>query len=234
VNLGYWTNSLADLYQARTSTSAVGEVPAAPNVYRAGAVGELLPGREASPTWQSLVDDLGTLIETVRPTTIVAPHPALDAAPDHQFTTMALLEALEASGDQSAVLLLYTNHHVLSEYYPFGPADSAVALPPWFDDKMTFGGVYSYPVDRNLRQRKLFALDDMHDLRPAPRAVTGLDPVNRFLDLAGDAIRNLWRNPLGTYSYYRRAIRENELFFVYQPDERSNISRQVGDQFSYR
>ena len=234
VNLGYWNSSLADLFEARNGTAVVGDVPPDPKVYRAGAVGELLPGRDAAPTWQSLVDDLRVLIETVRPTTIVAPHPALDAAPDHQFTTMALLEALVDSGDQSAVLLLYTNHHVLSEYYPFGPADSAVTLPPWFDDKPEFGGVYSYPVDGNLRQRKLFALDDMHDLRPAPRAVTGRDPVNRFVDLAGDAIRNLWRNPLGTYSYYRRAIRENELFFVYRPDERSKISRPVGDQFSYR
>lgn len=44
----------------------------------------------------SLVADFVRLIETVGPDAIVAPHPALDANTDHQFTTIALLGALEA------------------------------------------------------------------------------------------------------------------------------------------
>ncbi len=235
VNLGYWNHSLEDLFETRDSGSGTAGVETPdPNVYRSGAVVQMLAGRLAQPTWQSLVDDFRVLIETVRPDAIIAPHPALDAAPDHQFTTVALLEALAASGERKALLLLYTNHHVLAEYYPFGPADSSTTLPPWFEDKPAFGGVFSYPVGPALRQRKLFALEAMHDLRAPPRPVTGRDPLERSFQLAAAAVDNLRRNPLDTYSYFRRAVRENELFFVYQPEDRPLISRSVSENFSYR
>jgi LmbE family N-acetylglucosaminyl deacetylase len=235
VNLGYWNGSLSGLFEARDAAEPVADSDSPdPNIYRAGAINEMLGGRSARPTWQSLVGDLRVLIETVRPDTIIAPHPALDAAPDHQLTTVALLEALAASGETRALLLLYTNHHVLAEYFPFGPSGSATTLPPWFDDSLTFGGVFSYPVGPALRERKLFALDAMHDLRPAPRLVTGRDPVDRFFHAAANAVHNLRRNPVGTYSYYRRAIRENELFFVYRPEERDQIAQWGSQDFSYR
>ncbi|MDH3916375.1 MAG: PIG-L family deacetylase [Chromatiales bacterium] len=222
-NLGYWNHSLEGLYERRSHD---GQEPADtaqdPNRYRSGAIPNLIGQRRAEPTWASLVGDFRALLETVRPSVIVAPHPALDAAADHQFTTIALLEALGDVEQHQAVLLLYTNHHVLSEHYPFGPADSAVTLPPWFHDETRFGGVFSFELSARGRQDKLFALEAMHDLRAAPRTLSG-GPAERFLELAGAALHEVIRNPLGTYSYFRRAVRPNELFFVYRPEDRTQL-----------
>jgi len=225
VNLGYWNGSLTYLYRRRFA----GAVPAAiarqnPNSFRSGAVAELLGGRVATATWRSLVEDLRVLMEAVDPELIVAPHPAIDAAEDHRFTTLALLEALEENGDRVTPLLLYTNHHFLSEYYPFGPMHSAVTLPPVFDGKGVMTGVYSQWLSEHDRMDKLFALEAMHDLRAAPRELTG-GPTERFITLAAAAVDGLVRNPLGTYSYFRRSVRVNELFFVVQPADRERLRK---------
>jgi hypothetical protein len=235
VNFGYWNESLPRLFEQREKAKEGSPVSDQdPNVYRGGAVAQLLDGRRAEPSWDSLVQDFRNLIRNVRPTVIVAPHPLLDAAPDHQFSTIALLEAMEAGVGRNALLLLYTNHHVLSEYYPFGPANTAMTLPPWFDDSTLFGGIFSINLDPNDRQRKLFALESMHDLRSAPRPITAGDPVERFFQLAMNGLYNLKRNPLGTYSYLRRATRTNELFFVYRPSDRSRIEVSEKQRFSYQ
>jgi LmbE family N-acetylglucosaminyl deacetylase len=226
---------LAQLFARRTSQEeASAALDKDPNVYRSGAVQELLGGRSAHATWHSLVEDLRVLLRTIRPAVIVAPHPLLDAAPDHQLTSIALLEAMENGSADDGLLLLYTNHHVLAEYYPFGPANTEMTLPPWFDAAAEFGGVFSYALGPIDRQRKLFALESMHDLRAAPRAVTAEDPAGRFLQMASNALREIRRNPLGTYSYYRRAVRTNELFFVYRFSDRIHISIPELQEFSYQ
>jgi len=235
VNLGYPNSSLEGLFEKRQHEDTdMGAGTQDPNRFRAGAIDEMLAGRRAQPTWDSLVADFRALIGTVRPDAIIAPHPAMDAAPDHQLTTVALLQALAESGEQKALLLLYTNHHVFAEYYPFGPSATTIALPPWFEAEPAFGGVFSYPLNAELRQNKLFALDDMHDLRAAPRMVMGQDPLERFVHRLTATLDSLRRNPLETYSYYRRAVRENELFFVYRPDQRSLITRSDSGDFGYR
>jgi LmbE family N-acetylglucosaminyl deacetylase len=232
-NLGYWNHSLEGFYERR---SRDGEEPADtaqdPNRYRSGAISSLIGQRRAEATWASLVSDFRALLRTVRPSVIVAPHPALDAAADHQFTTIALLEALGDADQHQAVLLLYTNHHVLSEHYPFGPADAAITLPPWFDEETRFGGVFSFNLNARKRQDKLFALEAMHDLRAAPRTLSG-GPAERFLGLAGSALHEVVRNPLGTYSYFRRAVRPNELFFVYRPEDRARLGRRAEGEYVY-
>jgi LmbE family N-acetylglucosaminyl deacetylase len=223
VNLGYWNGSLQDLHQRRDQRAASDSVLIQdPNLYRSGAIAELVGNRRAEATWRSLVSDLAAIIAAVTPTVIVAPHPALDAAKDHQYTTLALLEALDAVGDDSAVLLLYTNHHVHSEYFPFGPAGSAVDLPPWLDRSVDYFGIYAYWLTEGEQMRKLFALEAMHDLRAAPRLPTG-GPTGRFLGRINAALHDLIRNPLDTYSYIRRAVRSNEIFFVVAPGDRLRV-----------
>lgn len=220
VNLGYQTNTLRAFHDAARADAPAGTAAAqAIGPYRGGAVESLLGGRTASASWASVVADLVTLVEATRPDVIVAPHPALDANTDHQYTTIALLEALEALGDDTTVLLLYTNHHVLAEHYPFGPSTAMVTLPPWFGGTR-FAGVYSYRLDPQAQLRKLFALEAMHDLRGPPvRLMTGAPGgvLLRRLQEAADLIR---RDPFGDYSYFRRAVRPNELYFVYPPDAR--------------
>jgi LmbE family N-acetylglucosaminyl deacetylase len=230
VNLGYRNGSLRDLYNKRANehpTNGASELD--PSLLRAGAVETLVGGRDGEGRWQSIVTDLAEVVAAVNPDVIVTPHPALDAAPDHQYTTVALLEALDRLDDRRTTLLVYTNHHVLSEYYPFGPSDSAVTLPPWFDSTLVLGAVFSYPLTDRDRMDKLFALEAMHDLRAPPRPVHG-GPTERFLAQLSAAFEGVVRNPLGTYSYMRRAVRENEVFFVVEPEDRGRL--QLGNASS--
>lgn len=223
VNLGYWNGSLQALHDHRDRETGSPTMPFQdPNRYRGGAIAELVDNRRAEATWNSLVQDLQAIITNVRPGVIVAPHPAFDAATDHQYTTIALLEALAAAGDNSTVLLLYTNHNVGSEYYPFGPAESAVNLPAWFNDSSPYSGIYSYWLSEQDQMNKLFALEAMHDLRAAPRLLHG-GPALRFATRINAAVDGLIRDPLGTYNYIRRAVRSNEIFFVVRPEDRSRV-----------
>jgi LmbE family N-acetylglucosaminyl deacetylase len=223
-NLGYLGLSLRNLYSERHVAPAK-RTASDPRFgrFRRGALDTLLPGRVAAPTWQSLVEDLEALVATVRPAIVVAPHPQLDISQDHQLTTIALLEALARSAN-NVTLFLYTNHHVLSEYYPFGPADAGVTMPPWFDESLTFSSVYSARLDVAQQTDKLFALDAMRDLRAAPRRLFG-GPTDRFLSRLGRSIGDLARDPVSDYSYYRRAARPNELFFVYGPEQQESLRR---------
>lgn len=231
VNFGYSNGSIRELYEGRHGPAGFADEPSRnPNDYRSGAVAGMLGGRRAESSWRSLVDDLKAVIESVRPGVIAAPHPLLDAAADHQFTTIALLEALAAAGDDSTVLLLYTNHHVLSEYYPFGPSGTAVTLPPWFDGNSIFFGVYSHPLDEPAQMNKLFALEAMHDLRAAPRLLYG-GPTPRFIAQVTAAVNGIVRDPLGTYSYYRRSVRANEIFFVVRPENRESFEASLAALF---
>jgi LmbE family N-acetylglucosaminyl deacetylase len=223
-NLGYLGLSLSQLYSERHVSPAkrTGSDPRFGR-FRRGALDSLVPGRIATPTWESLVDDLAVLVATVQPAIVVAPHPSLDAANDHRLTTVALLEALDRTGD-NVTLFLYTNHHVLSGYYPFGPADAGVTMPPWFDESLPFSSVYSVRLDTVQQTDKLFALDAMHDLRPPPHRLFG-GPMDRFRVRLGRSIADLVRDPVSDYSYYRRAVRPNELFFVYRPEDQEALQR---------
>jgi LmbE family N-acetylglucosaminyl deacetylase len=223
VNLGYLTHSLPAFYKAQQAGSALAASwDDRPGQFRQGAIADLLGSREAVASWDSVVADLIAVLEAVDPDVIVAPHPALDAAPDHQYTTHALLEALAQLGDEKAVLLLYTNHHVWSEHYPFGPSDATITLPPWFGEGK-FAGLYSHALDERAQLRKLFALGAMHDLRKPPMRASG-GPARIFADRLGQALALVRRDPVGDYSYFRRAVRPNELFFVFPPAARNLLS----------
>jgi LmbE family N-acetylglucosaminyl deacetylase len=227
MNLGYFTGTLESMH-----AEPAGVVPnpstGSTDVdhWRSYNRTSLLRERPAISTWGSLVEDLTDLAARIEPSIIVAPHPALDANRDHVYTTAALLEALERLGDPDVDLFLYTNHHVLSEYFPFGPADAAVTLPPWSDSTVTFRTVYSLALDAGRQRDKLFALDQMHDLRPAPERVLQ-GPTGALLHRIKRAVAELWRDPAQEYSYFRRAVRPNELFFVYDAADREALQQFV-------
>ena len=195
---------------------------------------ELLAGRTATSTWDSLVADLATLLDQIQPAVIATPHPSLDVAADHKFTTVALFEALERVGGSDRTLLLYNNHHVFGEYFPFGPADGLVTLPPWFDPELPCRGVYSHRLDEGSRTAKLFALDAMHDLRPAPRVSSVKASRAARVGAVRRALRELWRYPADYYSYFRRATRPNELFFVYSTADRDALTADFRDRWRSR
>lgn len=209
-NMGYFDARLAEMYAKPTAV--------VPEMYGLNTdigaylkynIGSLLPKRSRASTWANLVDDLETLLKKVNPAVIVAPHPHLDSHEDHQFATVALAEAL-ARRRQRVKLLLYTNHADRNGY-PYGPAGTVMSLPPPVAEEVLVDRVYSHPVSPDLQRQKLFALESMHDLRPSPSR-------SYQLAIGGDrtvAVEQLGRSSAGDVSYFRRAPRSNELFFVY-------------------
>jgi LmbE family N-acetylglucosaminyl deacetylase len=170
-------------------------------------LGSLLPKRPRQSTWLNLVDDMAAVLKKVNPQVIVAAHPQLDSHADHQFATVALVQALSRRR-QRATLLLYTNHADRNRY-PYGPAGTLVSLPPPLPAEVRLDRVYSHPVPPALQREKLFALEAMHDLRSSPSRLYQLE-------VGGD--RTVDPEPLEppvALNYLRRAPRSNELFFVY-------------------
>ncbi|MBW2541471.1 MAG: PIG-L family deacetylase [Deltaproteobacteria bacterium] len=224
VALGYLGGALETMYaESGSESSEERGATEAVRAYRSMNSSSLLrPGAVSS--WESLVADLVYVIERIEPAIIALPHPVLDVSREHRLTSLALLQALAYVEGQDAQLLLYNNHHLYSEYWPYGPADSLMTLPPWFGDinLRSFGSVYSHVVDREAQVDKLLALDAMHDLRAPSRAHRG-DPTIRMLRWFRRTADEMWQDPHRYYSYFRRAPRPNELFFVVEPEGRAAL-----------
>ena len=209
-NMGYFDARLAEMYDKRPAVI--------PEMYSGNTdigaylrynLGSLLPKRARASSWSNLVDDLESVLKKVKPTVILAAHPQLDSHADHQFATVALIEALSRQR-RRATLLLYTNHADRNRY-PYGPAGTLMSLPPPLEQDVPVDRVYSHPVSEDLQREKLFALESMHDLRPSParlyQASIGFDRT-MALEASGPA-------EAGGVNYLRRGPRSNELFFVY-------------------
>jgi len=181
-------------------------------VFRAYNRSSLLPREPQKATWSGMVRDFQRLLTAIRPNIIVTAHPMLDDHPDHQYASLALLQALAQASLGDGRLYLYTNHCVHTGLYPFGMPDGAISLPPAFGEPSQHWGLFSYPLSPQQQMDKLFALEAMHALRDAPpiaRAQRGR--AKEGVDATKDLIRG---TDEFVYSYFRRAFRPNELFFV--------------------
>lgn len=159
--------------------------------------------------WRSLVGNMVYLLNEIKPDIIVTPSPKLDMHSDHQYTTHALVEALKIIDKHDGHLFLYTNHQIVfNERFPYGEAGATISLPPTPRGSNHFGRLYSHPMSAEQQKSKIFALDAMNDLR--------LGTDFRFPLLAfAQAFETLWYDLSGkNESYFRRAIRSNEFFFV--------------------
>lgn len=201
-NLGYYDATLRALQAA----PAVARPPLVarlddPGYYRRLNVDEALRERPFTGTWEGLVADLAWELERVKPEIIVAPHPLLDAHPDHQFTTIALIDAL-ARWQGDCELYLYTNHALENEAWPLGDRDALSGLPPSSRAGLFFRRLVSHPLSPGEQKLKLVALEAMHDLR-AFDLRDGTPPPDEAERAAALS-----------YDYYRRGPRPDELFFV--------------------
>lgn len=212
-NLGYFDGRLNDMY-ASPDTPVAGVLTGERDIsrLRQNPLDSGVPPRDA--TWRNLVNDMKTLVARVRPSAILLPHPQLDPHPDHQFTTVAMIDALEQTGFDAELpagkLLLYSNHAIGTELYPFGANDGVMSVPPMHDTEAYFESILLAPLDSQTRLRKQIALEAHHDLRPPP-------PNGRrdFMRVLKDAIRAPYVHIVGADNdYVRRAARANELFFV--------------------
>jgi len=173
-------------------------------LYRRANLSTLVSGSARSNNWRHLVEDLAEVLRKVNPEIIVMPDPRLDTHLDHEFTSVALDQALEQWHGNPA-FLLYTNH-TDANHYPYGPAGTVVSLPP-SEAHLSMQKIYSLPTPHVLQIRKLFALESMHDLRLSPDEQTTCSS-------ATVAHRPDYpRAP--EEDYFRRAPRANELFYAF-------------------
>ena len=215
-NLGYFDAQLAIMY--RSPVQVVPETYG-PNTdvarYRIYNLSAFVTRAARSNTWQHLVEDLTAILRQARPDIIVMPDPRLDGHPDHEFTAVAVVQALERWGG-SPQFLLYTNH-ADENLYPYGPRGAPVSLPPT-QRPVELQKVYSLATPTAVQMRKLFALEAMHDLRlsPTEQSHCETDPA-------------LWRPDYprrADVDYFRRAPRANELFLAYDSQGARAVIRQ--------
>jgi hypothetical protein len=215
-NLGYFDAQLFPMFQ---NPDQVLPELYGPNQdvapYRRANLGKLLPVGSRTNTWNHLVEDLTAILHKVKPAIIVMPHPFLDSHMDHEYASVALVQALQ-KWNENPIFLLYTNHAAANRY-PYGPEGTVMSPPPFSKSDLQIQGVYSHQLDPLLQRRKLFALESMHDLRLSP------DEQNTC-DVSG-----LFRRPdyprVPEVDYLRRGPRSNELFYVYNRDGVNGVIR---------
>lgn len=212
-NLGYFARRLYKMYKEPEKAFS-SEQTSVSNIsnFRDFNVAEL-PESSGESSWVNLVEDLSYLIAKISPDIIVTPHPALDFDTDHQFSTMAVIEAIEKANLTNGYLFLYTNHELLTSVYPFGPNNAIISLPPCRNDNLLFDTVLSYSLNQQTQTRKLIALESMHDLRHYDfRIASDFKDIFRNIRENIRRFKNSWKVE-GT-DFYRRGPRPNELFFV--------------------
>lgn len=206
--LGYFCETLKSMYENRdkiisSKTANLSDI----NYFRRVEHTKFKLNPKPLSSWDSLVDDISKILEQIKPDIIVTPNIDLDSNKDHKYTTLALVEAMSL-GMKEAKILTYTNHHTHNELYPYGAIFSTSSLAPKFDNKEVCSAIYSHQLDRSKQIKKFYALESMHDLRN-PLVHIG------FIRAFSFAFKQLRRVVNGKEkSYYRRAVRTNEIFYV--------------------
>jgi LmbE family N-acetylglucosaminyl deacetylase len=211
INLGYFDASLKQMYsdtakKAKARYTGTDNI----NIYRSRNISAFLDSVPGISTWRSLVNDMKHIILARKPAVIVTPYPAIDVHPDHKLTTVALIEALKELNYFNVELWLYTNHFIYDEMYPVGKVRSLVSLPPNTVEKtIYFNRICSFPLSGVMQSDKTLALEAMNPLRPD----TEWHTTKGIRKLYWKTLRENLRNTENDY-YYRRAVRNNELFFI--------------------
>ncbi|MCT7484325.1 PIG-L family deacetylase [Aliarcobacter cryaerophilus] len=176
----------------------------------------------SSSMWESLVDDFKNIVDSINPDLIFTLHPRIDSHPDHQYTTLALLEAMEILNKQDIKILTSTNHLIYNEFYPYGDMFSTIPLVPKFDNNFIFNSIYSHQLTKEQQIYKYYALETMHDLRE-PMINIGIKRPFQF------AFKQLKRYINGKdKSYYRRAVKTNEIFYITNIEELKKVYKEMG------
>lgn len=221
-NLGYFDETLSKMFRNPSKKmpspfTGTGDL----NTFRQYNISDLLPANPAQePTWNNLVADLEHLLTKINPSIIAVPCPMTDGHSDHQYTTLALLEALQRTPAVKGSLYFYTVHGAYASRWPLGTTQSAVSLPPFFSKLPFFEKIYSLHLPPEVYTRKFFALDDMHDIRP----VYFLN-VRQFTEAWPAALQSLYLHWKGVLAM-RKYLRMDELFFV-APTEKASALREM-------
>ena len=209
LTLGYYGSSLQSMYENKDQR-AISEVKniTRTNEFRFVSHSNFDLPLKVDPTYKSFVEDLKTIISKLNPDIIMTPHPEIDSHPDHKYTTLTAIDAIK-SINSNADLMLYTNHLKRSETYPIGNLHSAITLPP-NKTPFYFDSIYSFKLEHNLQIDKFFALESIHDLRDSL--------IQLSINKSFKHLNKLVKRKISSKdkSYYKRAVRANELFFIVQ------------------
>lgn len=212
VSLGYFCKQLKAMYnQPDKEFSSLSASISDPRFFRRHNRRILASDVHGNSTWNSLVGDLRELLADFQPDVIVTPHPRLDPHPDHHYGSRAVLEALQGQA-LAPVFLLYANHYHNTQQAPFGPAHSAVGLPPQHVIAAPPLGVYTHVLDMTAQIKKVAALQLMHDLQRKVSWTRRLRPRIQSW-LAGRP-----ENTYGRDDFFRKAVRCHEVFLVTDRD----------------
>ncbi len=209
INLGFFEGRLKGMFNDRESDACgihtgISDI----NTFRKQNLSSLAKELNGTASWNSLVANLSCLLERIKPDIIVTPHPVLDAQEDHRYSSMAVFEAIRETGLRDGQFYCYTNHIKFNHLYPYGQMGTLVSLPPVFSTDLYFSSIYSHALSPDKQKDKMFSLEAMNDLR--------LNTDRKFSKEATmAAFKAPFKDALGyDDSYYRRAVRRNELFFV--------------------
>jgi len=215
LNLGYFDEHLKKMFEnpnkTFTSTFTNLKTTLEYRKFNISNLKNLLTTKENN--YQSLVSDLSTLLKTIKPDIIVTPYPAIDAHSDHQYSSIALFDAIKSLGLKDIKLFLYTNHFIFDEKYSYGERFSTMNLPPVYKTPLYFEDIYSYNLTKNQQLLKILALDSMNDLRQNYELLSSFKMTKEFVKEVFKRV-GIMENK----SYLKRAIRENELFFIVDID----------------
>lgn len=222
INLGYFDGTLKLLYDKRDTSNIKSPYNNQDDIFIFRDINfpntSLLRNKGViNSSWRSLVQDISYIIEQVKPTIILTPHPLLDRHPDHVSTTMALFEALENNSCNDLQIWMYTNHfknqHFIFENYPEGLMESIISLPPLQNDSVfLFDKIFSHPLSNEIQVNKAIALEAHNALRLP--YTDNFNNKSLIRSTYTTIIRSIYNNNI---SYFRRSVRSNELFFVVYP-----------------
>jgi len=208
IQLGYFCMCLKEMHDApdEAISSKTADVYDT-RVFREFNTQALASDMHGKPSWDTLIADLVECIEQAQPDVIVTPHMQLDPHQDHQYSTLALQQALEKAKNKPSALYFYANHLVFSDMFPFGPVSTLASMPPNMGESLEIGSVVSIPMSLEQQRNKAASLAMMHDLQTPLRWKKKL----RFKLQEWFASRSL--SPYGEDEYFRKSIRCNEFFF---------------------
>lgn len=209
LNLGFFETDFREMYNNKDRNvcslhAGISDI----NTFRKQNLSSLADELDGTANWNSLVANLARLIERIKPDIIVAPHPVLDAQENHRFSSIAVFEAVKKAELKDGQFYFYTNHIKFNHLYPYGRMGSMVSLPPSFGRKPYFKSIHSHQLSVEKQKDKMLSLEAMTDLR-----------FNADRKFSKDATMAMLKAPFKDAlgfddSYYRRAARRNELFFV--------------------
>ena len=208
INLGYFCKRLPDMH--KEPNKPIASLTASltdTRLFREYNKRKLTSDQDGQPTWKNLVQDLKELIDDIQPEVIITPLTDLDKHPDHIYATEALYEALEKTTVQPETILHYANHYHTTDMFPFGPEHTCGGLPPSVEENINITGVASWPLTLEQQKDKVYALEMMHDLKR---------PQKLKRRIRAQLQRLIGRKPnrYGAEGYFRKAIKNNELFFI--------------------